>query len=103
MYQEKDLSKFHKPVGGLLNDLGSIKWEDYSLSSEQIQHFHEKGYVSDIKLLENEQINQLREELKEIMDPGHSAHSLLYEFKANESADPARILFHSLGHWRMTP
>ena len=103
MYQEKDLSKFHEPVGDLFKGLGSNNWEDYSLTSEQIQHFNEQGYISDIKLLENEQIDQLREELKEIMDPDHPAHSLLYEFQANESEDPDRILFHSLGHWRMTP
>ena len=103
MYQEKDLSKFHEPVGRLLKDLDSVKWEDYSLTAEQIQHFNEQGYISDIKLLEDVQIDQLREELKEVMDPDHPAHPLLYEFHSNESEDPDRIIFHSLGHWRMTP
>jgi len=102
MYLEKDLSHYHEPVGDLLNDLNSISWEEYCLTDEQIQHFNEQGYISNIKLLENEQINQLREELKEIMDPGHPAHALLYEFHINESQDPDRVLFHCLGHWRMT-
>jgi ectoine hydroxylase-related dioxygenase (phytanoyl-CoA dioxygenase family) len=103
MYLAKDLSHYHEPVGDLLNDLNSISWEEYCLTDEQIQHFNEQGYISNIKLLENEQIDQLREELEEIMDPGHPAHALLYEFHTNESQDPDRVLFHCLGHWRMTP
>jgi ectoine hydroxylase-related dioxygenase (phytanoyl-CoA dioxygenase family) len=30
-------------------------------------------------------------------------HHLFYEFHSNESANPNAVLFHSLGHWRITP
>lgn len=79
------------------------EWQQYRLSDDQVEFFHEHGYVSGIKLLNDHQINQLNRELAEIMDPKHPDHDLFYEFHSNESTDPDRIVFHSLGHWRMTP
>jgi ectoine hydroxylase-related dioxygenase (phytanoyl-CoA dioxygenase family) len=35
--------------------------------------------------------------------PGHAERGLWYEFHSNESADPARVLFHALGAWRIAP
>ncbi len=78
-------------------------WEKYKISDEQVAHFNEFGYVSNIKLLEEWQVDQLNEELNIIMDTKHPNHDLLYEFHTNESTDPTKIIFHSLGHWRMTP
>jgi ectoine hydroxylase-related dioxygenase (phytanoyl-CoA dioxygenase family) len=37
------------------------------------------------------------------MDENHPNHHLLYEFHNNESSDPGKVVFHSLGHWRLTP
>lgn len=102
MILNQDLSLYHKPIGKLFRDLGSIEIEKYLLTKEQIEHFEEKGYVSGIKLLEEDQVDQLKDELKEIIDPDHPGHHLLYEFHTNEAEDPDRIIFHSLGHWRMT-
>ncbi len=81
----------------------SNEWEKYRLSEEQIAFFNENGYVSGIKLLEEDHIEQLNRELSDIMNPGHPGHDLFYEFHSNESTDPDRIVFHSLGHWRITP
>jgi len=103
MNTEKDLSIHHSPVSDIFKKLESIDWEKFKISEEQIIHFHEKGYVSDIKLLDESQIDLLNQELLEIMNPDHPNHNLLYEFHTNESEDPDRIIFHSLGHWRMTP
>ncbi|WP_240484948.1 hypothetical protein [Arenibacter latericius] len=36
------------------------------------------------------------------MDPTHPTHHLFYEFRSNESDDPNSVLFHSLGHWRIS-
>jgi ectoine hydroxylase-related dioxygenase (phytanoyl-CoA dioxygenase family) len=104
MEQFRDLAEYHH----LITDLFSIpindkEWEKYKLSEEQIAFFEENGYVSGIKLLEADQVDQLNKELLEVMDPNHPNHDLLYEFHSNESADPDRVLFHALGHWRMTP
>jgi len=54
-------------------------------------------------MLDEEQVEKLRGELNEIMDPHHPAHNLFYEFHSNESIDTNTILFHALGAWRITP
>jgi ectoine hydroxylase-related dioxygenase (phytanoyl-CoA dioxygenase family) len=100
----KDLSKVH----GLISDLFSWpssagEWETYKLSDQQINFFRENGFVSGIKLLDEPQMEVLRNELAAIADPSHPGHDLFYEFHSNESADPASILFHALGAWRITP
>jgi ectoine hydroxylase-related dioxygenase (phytanoyl-CoA dioxygenase family) len=37
------------------------------------------------------------------MNPDHPDHHLFYEFHSNESTDIGKTIFHSLGHWRITP
>ncbi len=54
-------------------------------------------------MLDDEQIDALRKELTDLVDPGHPGNELFYEFNSNESADPEKILFHALGAWRITP
>lgn len=99
-----DLSEY----GKLMSDMfywpdSDDEWDRYRLSREQVVFFNENGYVSNIKLLEPDQVDQLNEELKLIMDPAHPNQQLFYEFHANESADPDKIIFHALGHWRLAP
>lgn len=99
----KDLADIHELVSELFNwPTTKEEWEQYRLTKEQVQHFHDFGYVSGIKLLETDCVEQLCKELAEIIDPNHTGHSLFYEFHSNESADSDNILFHSLGHWRIT-
>ena len=103
MESSKDLAEIH----GLISDLfrlpkTSEEWDQYRLSDEQVAHFHEYGYLSGIKLLDEGQIEVLRKELDEIRDPVHHAHHLFYEFHSNESSNVDSVLFHSLGHWRIT-
>lgn len=78
-------------------------WEQYKLTAEQVAYFNEYGYLSNIKLLEDWQVDQLNQELAEIQDPKHPKHDLFYEFHSNESTNPETVIFHSLGHWRLTP
>ncbi|PXX22367.1 phytanoyl-CoA dioxygenase family protein [Arenibacter sp. ARW7G5Y1] len=100
----KDLADRHSPVSDMFQQPKTVEeWEQYKLSDEQLAHFHEFGYVSGIKLLEEWQVDLLNQELAEIMDPNHTARDLFYEFHSNESQDPNSVLFHSLGHWRITP
>lgn len=100
----KDLANFDHSVSDMFKPPKSeAEWEQYKLSDEQMAHFHEYGYISGIKLLEEWQVDILNQELEEIMDPKHPAHHLFYEFHSNESQDPNSVLFHSLGHWRITP
>jgi len=100
----RDLAEVHGLVSDLFPEISPKEaWEQYRLSEEQLAFYEENGYLSHIKLLEPGQVNALRAELEELMDPGHPSHGLFYEFHSNESPDPEKILFHSLGHWRITP
>ena len=98
-----DLSQFHQLISDLFRWPSSkAEWEQYRLSGEQVDFFNENGYVADIKLLDDWQIERLKEELAEIADPAHPGHSLFYQFASNESSDPNTVLFHALGAWRIT-
>ena len=97
----EDLSRHHRPVSDLfpkLNDPSA-----YELSDEQVAFYEEHGYLAGIKILTDEQIDALREDVAGLADPAHPGHELFYEFHANESADPRQILFHALGAWRIKP
>ena len=99
----RDLADIHQLVSELFKwPRTKEEWEPYRLSTEQVNHFHEFGYVSGIKLLDGEAIDQLRKELEQLVDPNHPGNSLFYEFHSNESGNSDNILFHSLGHWRIT-
>jgi len=98
-----DLAEKHQLISDLFKLPKSLEeWEQYRLTNEQVAHFHEYGYLAGIKLLTASQVEVLRKELDEIKDPKHPAHELFYEFHSNESEDPNSVLFHSLGHWRIT-
>lgn len=100
----KDLSSYHQLISDLFPDISlDDAWEKYALSSEQVDFFNENGYLSHIKMLEEDQIEHLRGELDSITDSRHPKHALFYEFHSNESEDKDAVLFHSLGHWRITP
>ena len=96
----EDLSQYHHPLSNLFasNDLAQFR-----LSDEQVEFYRENGYVAGIRLLNDEQIEVLRREVLELVDPSHPGNGLFYEFNSNESANPDEILFHALGAWRILP
>ena len=97
----KDWSTEHKPTRKLFAlPKTKAEWERYRLSPEQVEFFNENGYLQGVRVLDDEQIEILREELQELMNPTHPAHELFYEYNSNESSDPEKILFHALGAWR---
>lgn len=96
-----DLSRYHQPLSTLFPPFSN--WPQYQLSDDQIEFYHEHGYLAGIKMLDDEQLSALREELAELVEPSHPGNELFYEFNANESADPRQILFHALGAWRIKP
>ena len=98
-----DLSKRHGPITALFKKPAtSQEWQHYRLSKEQVDFFNASGYLSGIRVLYDEQIEALRGELTELIDPNHPGHRLFYEFHSNESADPGTVLFHALGAWRIS-
>jgi ectoine hydroxylase-related dioxygenase (phytanoyl-CoA dioxygenase family) len=98
-----DLSRSHQPVGSLLGSALADDWRKYRLSDAQVDFFHENGYLAGVRVLADEQVDALRAELTELVNPAHPANSLFYEYNSNESTDPARVLFHALGAWRIAP
>jgi len=100
--QISDLSKKHTPISNLFNEpTTEAEWDAYRLTDEQVASFHEEGYLSGIKILNQEQIDQLREELKDLVDPKYPGNELFHEYHSNESSDPNKVVFHALGHWRI--
>ena len=99
----KDLSTMHMLISDLFSwPKDEDEWKKLALTEDQVAQFHEKGFLSGINMLDDEQIARIRAELREIADPKHPGHRLFYEFHSNESTDPSTILFHALGAWRIT-
>jgi ectoine hydroxylase-related dioxygenase (phytanoyl-CoA dioxygenase family) len=99
-----DLSKHHDPITNLFPVPETAEeWDRYRLTPDQIEFFHTNGYLAGISLLNDQQIEALRLELTELIDPNHPGNALFYEFHSNESTDPSRVLFHALGAWRIAP
>lgn len=102
--QLKDLSEHHQLVSDFFKwPVNKEEWEKYKLSDEQVLFFKENGYLSNIKFLEEWQVDQLNEDLVRISDPNLPDHTLFHQFFSNASTDPESVLFHALGAWRITP
>src|SRR5215472_14626278 len=99
----EDLSIHHHFVGSLFHDLNPGKAVDYELRQGQIDFFCEHGYVSGIRILSDQQVEALRQELAQLLDAQPEHRELFYEYNSNESAEPDHVLFHALGAWRIMP
>ena len=99
----KDLSQVHELISNLFQwPTSPEEWQQYKLTDEQIEFFKVNGFVSGIKMLDEQQVERIRTDLAEIANPQHPGHELFYEFHSNESTDPSTILVHALGAWRIT-
>jgi ectoine hydroxylase-related dioxygenase (phytanoyl-CoA dioxygenase family) len=92
----QDLSQFHHPVGDLFASKKVSR-----LSDDDLAFFHANGYLAGIRMLDDEQVEILRAELRELADPSHPGNQLFYEYHSNESTEPRKTLFHALGAWRV--
>lgn len=98
----EDLSQFHAPLTDLFPAPATrAERARYELTAEQVAFYEEQGYLSGVRLFDDEQVERLRAELSELMRPEPPARELWYEFHPNESTEPARVLFHALGAWRI--
>ncbi len=99
-----DLADRSEPIGGFFQTPPTVEdWDRYRLSDDQIAFFNENGYLPNIPILDNTQVEQLRTELATFLEPNHDGSELWYEYHTNESNDPNTVLFHSLGAWRIAP
>jgi ectoine hydroxylase-related dioxygenase (phytanoyl-CoA dioxygenase family) len=99
-----DLSRVHELCGKLFSAPSHVPdWDRYRLTPEQIDFFHQNGYCAGIRMLNDEQISQLRTELADLTDPSYPGNELFHEYHSNESKNPDTVLFHALGAWRIKP
>ncbi len=99
-----DLSMHSRPVSDLFpSPEMREQWEAYKLTEDQLAFYREDGYVGGVRVLSDEQIDALREELAAFYESEHPGHELWYEYHTNESSDAETVLFHALGAWRITP
>ena len=97
-----DFSKRHRLIGDLFSiPQSAAEWEPYRLSPEQVEFYHEQGYLPKVPMLNATQISVMRKELEVFFNPEHSGRELWYEYHTNESNDPENVLFHALGAWRI--
>lgn len=99
----KDLSTVHELVSDIFREAYNADPDKYRLTPEQIDHFNEMGYISNIKVLEENQIEALREELSGFFQADHSGSEYWYEYHSNEAENLDTVLFHALGAWRIGP
>ncbi len=100
--QINDLSTCHQLISDLFKwPATKSDWDQYRLTNEQLDFFKEYGYLGNVKLLDEWQVEKLNEQLSEIAGPAHPAHELFYEFHNNESSKGNDVLFHALGAWRI--
>jgi hypothetical protein len=99
-----DLSTKHGPVTDLFpRAKAPSDWQQYRLTDEHVDQFHRDGFLPGIRILNDPQIEALRSELAELVQPGHDGAEHWYEYHSNESGDPSAVLFHALGAWRIKP
>jgi Phytanoyl-CoA dioxygenase (PhyH) len=100
----EDLSVYHHPITPLFPRIPCSDDRDrYRLSDDQVRFFNENGYLAGLRILHDAEIEWLREELQDLINPGNPGNGLFYEFHSNESADSAKVVFHALGAWRIKP
>lgn len=100
----QDLSTYHQPISSLFTrPTTRDEWNSHQLTGEQVEFYETNGYLAGIRLLTDDQVEDLRGELGQLTDPSHPGNKLFYEFHSNESTDPNKTLFHALGAWRVAP
>lgn len=100
----RDLAEFSSPISNIFQQpTTAADWEQYVLSKEQVNFFQENGYLSGIKIMTEEQVNLLNEELVKLQSVSEEEKKHFYHYESNESEDPTKVLFHAIGGWRLTP
>eukprot|EP00961_Rhodomonas_salina_P199769 2694309-Rhodomonas_salina.4 len=97
---DADLANAHSLIADLFSDDASTA---QLLSAEQLEQYERDGFMVGPRILNDKQIEALREELSELTCPDHPGSQLWYEYNSNESVDPEKVLFHALGAWRLRP
>lgn len=99
-----DLGLIHAPLTQMFpQPATAAEWEPFQLTTAQVRQFRDEGYVSGVRLLDDAQVEALRQELAEMAQPEHAGREFFYEYHSNESGAEETTLFHALGAWRVRP
>lgn len=98
-----DLSLSHQPIGNLFPPVTPSECAKHRLTDAQLADFTRNGFVAGMPMLDDAQMDALRDELAELVHPEHDGRELWYEYHTNESTDADTVLFHALGAWRLRP
>mmetsp|Transcript_17468 Transcript_17468/g.25987 ORF Transcript_17468/g.25987 Transcript_17468/m.25987 type:complete len:301 (+) Transcript_17468:1-903(+) len=98
---QEDLAQYHYPITD-----SSKKTNGKPLTNEQITFFQEHGYLSNIQLLEESEVDALLDELEKNLIAEKAPSPYFYEYHANEldqvNSTQESVLFHALGAWRVS-
>lgn len=99
-----DLASYNSPVSNFFHQPTTPEeWKQYMLTEEQVKSFEENGFLSGIRILTDEQVDMLNNELAKLQAASPGEKKLFYHYESNESVDPQKVLFHAIGGWRVTP
>ena len=76
----------------------------YALSKWQVDSYLDDGFIEQVPILSQDQVSVLSKDYNYFI-ASHSdkdVQSLFHEYHSNETHDPDNVLFHCLGHWRIT-
>ena len=104
----RDLSELpdHMNTGFLGPRASGAALAALGLSQAQVDRFACDGFVgTDVPILTHTQLEQLRDELDALVDETNPPPNveLLHELHYNEAEGSGSVLFHCLGHWRISP
>jgi len=74
------------------------RWE---LTDEQVERFHEQGFLLDLPLLDAQQVAELRKRLDHIGENLDALKDRLYEVEEAWQQRPDEVVLHLLGAWRV--
>lgn len=94
---DRDLHKRHEPMTDSFPRLGDAA--PWRLSDDQVSSFERDGFVSGIRILDDDQVDLVRERLERLRAKIGSLAPELYEVEAGWTADPEGVVFHFLGAW----
>lgn len=95
-----DFKQIHKMCGNLFEPLKSqAQREACRLSDEKVAFYQENGFVEGPQILDEHQIQVLREALERIRQGENRRLAELYEVDADYKEAPEQNVFHFLGAW----
>lgn len=88
-----DLSQWHQAIR---------QWPESghsSLSEEQLASYRQNGFLAGVPILSADEVAQIRADIEEISDPGHSGKEFWYEYNSDitETGD----ILQGVGGWRV--